>query len=57
MRRLLLLLAVLCGFVWAVLLVRVVTGPETRDMAQLRTIAGVLAFVLGAIAATARRRK
>jgi hypothetical protein len=56
-RRLLTLLALLSGLVWGCLTGRALFLPETRDIAKLRTAAGVTAFVLGAIASTGHRRK
>jgi hypothetical protein len=56
-RRLLILAAVLCGLVWGCLAGRAFFLPETRDVAQLRTAAGVTAFVLTAVASTGHKKK
>jgi hypothetical protein len=55
--RLLILAAVLSGLVWGCLTGRALFLPETRDIAQLRTAAGVTAIVLTAIASTGHRRR
>jgi hypothetical protein len=56
-RRLLILLALLCGLVWAVLVMAALGEGETRTMAQVRTAAGAAAFVLGAITSTGHKKE